>query len=46
MLTGLTRQWANTRANAGQPSATEAARKALTTLCHAVMNSAAFLYVD
>jgi hypothetical protein len=46
MLIDLTRQWTQTGPNAGKPSETEAARKALTTLCHTVMNSAAFLYID
>jgi len=46
MLTRLTRHWTNTLATAGKPSTTEATRKALTTLCHTVMNSAAFLYID
>jgi hypothetical protein len=46
MLTELTTQWTKALSTAGKPSATEAARKALATLCHTVMNSAAFLYVD
>jgi hypothetical protein len=46
MLTGLTQQWTKTWPTAGKPSETEAAQKALTTLCHTVMNSAAFLYID
>ena len=46
MLMGLTRQWTKTWPTAGKPSETEAARKALATLCHTVMNSAAFLYID
>jgi hypothetical protein len=46
MLTRLTSQWTNTWPTSGKPSETEAARKALATLCHTVMNSAAFLYID
>src|SRR6185503_1980459 len=45
-LMGLTQQWTKTSPNAGKPSETEATRKALATLCHTVMNSAAFLYID
>ena len=39
-LTSLTEQWTK------QVSAAEASRKALATLCHTIMNSALFLYVD
>ncbi len=39
-LTSLTEQWTK------QVSAAEASRKALATLCHTIMNSASFLYVD
>ena len=39
-LTSLTEQWTK------QSSAAEASRKALTTLCHTIMNSASFLYLD
>jgi len=46
MLLELTQQWTNAQPSAGKPSETEVARKALTTLCHTVMNSAAFLYID
>jgi hypothetical protein len=46
MLTRLTEQWMKNLATAGKPSETEARRKALTTLCHTVMNSAVFLYID
>jgi mono/diheme cytochrome c family protein len=45
-LSRLTRQWAWHRAAAGRPDPDEAARKALAAVCHAVLNSAAFLYVD
>jgi cytochrome c553 len=44
-LSTLTDQWAKHLSAAGKPSR-EAARKALATYCHAVMNSAGFLYVD
>jgi hypothetical protein len=40
VLTRLTEQWAGTAPGG------EAGRRALTTYCHAIMNSAAFLYVD
>jgi hypothetical protein len=46
MLTRMTGQWTKNLATAGKPSETEATRKALTTLCHTVMNSAVFLYID
>ncbi|MFM9960823.1 MAG: PSD1 and planctomycete cytochrome C domain-containing protein [Planctomycetaceae bacterium] len=39
-LTSLTEQWTK------QVPAAEASRKALATLCHTMMNSASFLYVD
>ena len=39
-LTSLTEQWTK------QVSAAEASRKALATLCHTIMNSATFLYID
>ena len=39
-LTALTEQWTK------QVPAAEASRKALVTLCHTIMNSASFLYVD
>ncbi len=39
-LTSLTEQWTK------QVPAAEASRKALATLCHTIMNSASFLYVD
>ena len=46
MLAKLTEQWMKNLAAAGKPSKNEAGRKALTTLCHTVMNSAVFLYID
>jgi hypothetical protein len=44
-LARLTTQWARRLAGRGKPS-DEPARQALAALCHAVMNSAAFLYAD
>ena len=46
ILTGLTEQWTKSLETASKPSKPEATRKALTTLCHTIMNSAVFLYVD
>ena len=46
MLTRLTAQWTSQLTAAGQESKSPATRKALTTLCHTVMNSAVFLYID
>ncbi len=40
-LTRLTREW-----NKHQNNADEAAHRALTTYCHTILNSAAFLYID
>jgi hypothetical protein len=45
-LAKLTARWANHLAAAGKANRDTACRKALTTYCHAIMNSAAFLYVD
>jgi hypothetical protein len=45
-LSGLTGQWARRLTEAGRSDPDEAARRALTAVCHAVLNSAAFLYVD
>ena len=45
-LSELTREWAKNVPNSGKPDAESAGLKALTTYCHAMMNSAAFLYVD
>jgi hypothetical protein len=44
-LARLTAQWADHLRSAGAPEG-QAAHKALATYCHAVMNSASFLYVD
>ena len=46
MLAKLAEKWAAQLEATGKPSNPEAARKALTTLCHTVMNSAVFLYID
>ena len=46
MLAKLTEKWAAQLEATGKPSNPEAARKALTTLGHTVMNSAVFLYID
>ena len=46
ILTGLTEQWTKQLIVSGKPSNLEATRKALTTVCHTVMNSAVFLYID
>jgi mono/diheme cytochrome c family protein len=42
----LTEAWASHCANSGRPDREEARMKSLTTYCHAIMNSAGFLYVD
>ena len=41
----LTDEWSKP-SSAGAVSKTEAARRALATVCHTLMNSASFLYVD
>jgi hypothetical protein len=41
-LSGLAAEWAR----GGKAGAAEGDLKALTTYCHAMLNSAAFLYVD
>jgi hypothetical protein len=45
-LGALSGKWARHLAAAGKPSAAAARRQALTTYCHALLNSAGFLYVD
>ncbi len=45
-LRQLTDQWARHLTAAGRPDRDAARLKALSTYCHAIMNSAAFLYVD
>jgi hypothetical protein len=45
-LDKLSHQWTKQLASAGKPDKDAVAFKALTTYCHAIMNSAAFLYVD
>jgi hypothetical protein len=42
----LVDEWSKQRADSGKPNAGAVALKALTTYCHAIMNSAGFLYVD
>ena len=43
----VTERWAAPRADgASSLDRAEAAHKALTTYCHAILNSAEFLYVD
>jgi mono/diheme cytochrome c family protein len=42
----LARLWAEQRTGSGQPDPDSVALKALTAYCHAIMNSAGFLYVD
>jgi mono/diheme cytochrome c family protein len=45
-LARLQAEWAKHPAAGQKPDADEAARQALTTYCHTIVNSAAFLYVD
>ena len=45
-LSRLADRWAAETAGAGQPDRVLAAHKALATYCHAILNSAEFLYVD
>jgi hypothetical protein len=45
-LARLTERWASQPAGGGQPDRTAAAHQALATYCHAILNSAEFLYVD
>ncbi len=45
-LSALTTQWSQHLAKTGKPDPEAAKIKALTTYCHALMNSAGFLYVD
>jgi mono/diheme cytochrome c family protein len=45
-LVKLTGRWAKPAGNGAAPDRDEAARKALATYCHAIVNSAEFLYVD
>jgi mono/diheme cytochrome c family protein len=42
----LTRQWTRRLADTGKGGPEEAASRALAAVCHAVLNSASFLYVD
>jgi hypothetical protein len=45
-LARLTEQWASRPAGAGKADRTAAAQRALASFCHALLNSAAFLYCD
>jgi hypothetical protein len=45
-LEKLTGQWAKQPTGSDNPDKEEAGLKAMTTYCHALMNSAGFLYVD
>jgi hypothetical protein len=45
-LARLAEQWANHRAEGGPPDHNANSLKALATYCHAVINSASFLFVD
>jgi hypothetical protein len=45
-LSKLTEQWAKQMQDAAAPTQREAERRALTTVCHTIMNSAGFLYID
>jgi mono/diheme cytochrome c family protein len=45
-LARLTAEWAGPLAATGQANEEDVARRALTAYCHALMNSAGFLYVD
>jgi mono/diheme cytochrome c family protein len=45
-LNALADEWARHQAGAGPPDPGAASRKALATFCHAIMNSAGFIYVD
>lgn len=46
MLQQLTAHWTKHLAGTGHSDANEAARKALITYCHTLLNSAAFIYID
>jgi cytochrome c553 len=45
-LAELTKQWTKQFEAAGAPAPQEAERRALATVCHTIMNSAMFLYID
>jgi hypothetical protein len=45
-LSKLTERWAAEPTGGGQPDRVQAGHKALATYCHAMLNSAEFLYVD
>jgi hypothetical protein len=46
MLAKLTEQWRQHLAAAGEPPPQEAEQLALATVCHTIINSAMFLYID
>src|SRR5438445_6491248 len=45
-LANLTEQWAKHPGRTAKPNRNEAATWALATICHSILNSAEFLYVD
>ena len=45
-LSELTNEWAKGKSGSEKPDPKAAAKHALTTYCHAIVNSAGFLYVD
>ncbi len=45
-LARLIERWADAPAGGAKPDHAEAARNALTTFCHTILNSAEFLYLD
>ncbi|MDB5387022.1 MAG: putative rane protein [Planctomycetaceae bacterium] len=45
-LAQLTEEWTKQLTASGQASKAEASRRALSTFCHTIINSAAFLYLD
>jgi hypothetical protein len=45
-LATLTREWTQRLSGSGKGGSDEAAGRALTAVCHAVLNSASFLFVD
>jgi hypothetical protein len=45
-LEKLTAEWMRQPAGSASPTKPEAARKAIATVCHTILNSAMFLYID
>jgi hypothetical protein len=45
-LEQLTQRWLNQSAEPNEVQRTEAKRRAMSTVCHTILNSAAFLYID